>query len=812
MAAGQQILARLGVKLGLDMGEFSSDVNKAVEENKKLKSAIEREMKAAAKEVDRLKFATEDYGKEVSNVTKMQRDLMEGGKYGNAAKASKAFADAMLKEAAALDAVAEAQKKANAAKMAGGLGGGKLSAYQLQALSYQTTDIITSLAGGQNPMLVLLQQGGQLRDQFGSVKNVFEAFGRVLTPMRLALLGVGSAVGVLAFAFYKGSEESQKFRDSLILTGNMAGVTGDSFKGMANIISNSMNIGIRDSKDILNQLIATGKLTTTSMIPVAEVIAKISKLTGETADEVAKGLIPSFDGTASSAKKLNEQYNFLTVAQYRHIEALEQQNKKQEAIAYTAKLLKERLEGERRELGYLEMAISSVTKAWQEFKDELFAFGREKTTGEKIAVIAKQMSDNMKLAANSPGLKESLDKRNAVLLEKYKELAGQLEQEQAKANKKSEENDANQAAIRQQNLKDQQNLDFELRQKFIEDSVAQAEVGENKIAAIKIEMSKKMAIAALKFEKDILQSGGANYTQKLELLKQEYDSIRSDAARKQAEVSRQEAKKFEDRQASEQLAITTEREKLELFQRNIFLSDTDYQIALERLKTEKEIKDIMRSEMDEKDKQIYADRQKGLQNQREEVAKLGESLKVLKDINASVFKNMTDALTNFIMTGKLNFKNFAQVVIMEIIRIQSAAIAAQASRGIMGVIGTLFSAGTNYLGSSALGANSNAGTIFGINPSSSGFRLKAGGGDILGNQPVVVGDAGPELFIPRNAGTIVPNSQLANAMGGNNITNYYIDAIDTKSFEDRIYGSANAVWAANQYAGNKNLATSRSRT
>ena len=805
-----QIAARLGVKLALDMAEFSSDVDKAVSENKKLKTAIEREMKAATKEVDRLRFATEDYGKEVSNVTKMQRDLMEGGKYGNAAKASKDFASAMLKEAAALDAVADAQKKANAAKMAGALGGGKLSTYQLQALSYQTTDIITSLAGGQNPMLVLLQQGGQLRDQFGGVKNVFEAFGKVLTPMRLAMLGVGSAVGILSYAFYKGSEESQKFRDSLILTGNMAGVTGDSFKGMANMISNSMNIGIRDTKDILNELIGTGKLTTTSMIPVAEVIAKISKLTGESAQEVAKGLIPSFDGTASSAKKLNEQYNFLTVSQYRHIEALEQQNKKQEAIAYTANLLKERLEGETRQLGYLERAISSVTKAWQEFKDELFNFGRDKTTGEQIAIIAKQMSQNMANAANAPALAESLGKRNAVLLEKYKVLAKQLEEETDKANKKSEEAQKNQDAIRQQNLKDQQNLQFELRQKFIDENVAQAEVGANKVAAIRLEIAKKMATAALKFEKDNIQSGGANYSQKLLLLEQEYQSIRAEGARKETEISRQEAKKFEDRQAAEQLAITTEREKLELFQRNLFLSDTDYQIALDRLKTEKEIADIMRSEMLEKDKQTYVEKQKALQNQREEVAKLGESLKVLKDINAAVFKNMTDALTNFIMTGKLNFRNFAQVVITEIVKIQAAAVAAQASRGIMGAIGNVV--GGLFPG---VGAAMTYGTNIGSQQTAmlaaqdAGF--KAGGGDVMSGSPYIVGDQGPELFIPRNAGTIVPNGNLANAMGNTIVNNYNIDAIDVKSFEERVLGSSNAVWAANQYA-NKSLAVGRGRT
>jgi hypothetical protein len=47
--------------------------------------------------------------------------------------------------------------------------------------------------------------------------------------------------------------------------------------------------------------------------------------------------------------------------------------------------------------------------------------------------------------------------------------------------------------------------------------------------------------------------------------------------------------------------------------------------------------------------------------------------------------------------------------------------------------------------------------------------------------------------------------------GGGVVNNYYIDAIDTKSFEDRILGSSNTVWAANQYA-NKTLAVGRGRT
>jgi len=69
------------------------------------------------------------------------------------------------------------------------------------------------------------------------------------------------------------------------------------------------------------------------------------------------------------------------------------------------------------------------------------------------------------------------------------------------------------------------------------------------------------------------------------------------------------------------------------------------------------------------------------------------------------------------------------------------------------------------------------------------------------------------VIVPRGNSTVIPNNQLG-GMGSQtvqNVTNYNIQAIDTKSFEDRIYGSSGAIWAANQYA-TKNIATTRSRT
>jgi len=86
----------------------------------------------------------------------------------------------------------------------------------------------------------------------------------------------------------------------------------------------------------------------------------------------------------------------------------------------------------------------------------------------------------------------------------------------------------------------------------------------------------------------------------------------------------------------------------------------------------------------------------------------------------------------------------------------------------------------------------------------------ADGGSPPVNRPSLVGERGPELFVPSGSGAIIPNGAMQSMGGTTNVTNNYINAIDTKSFEDRLLGSSNAIWAANQYA-NKSLAVSRGR-
>ena len=149
----------------------------------------------------------------------------------------------------------------------------------------------------------------------------------------------------------------------------------------------------------------------------------------------------------------------------------------------------------------------------------------------------------------------------------------------------------------------------------------------------------------------------------------------------------------------------------------------------------------------------------------------------------SMMGSMSKALEEFVTTGKLNFGDFAKSVIKDMLAIQLRASA----NNLFAMIGkTLFS-------------------------SSVSLEPKADGGPVESGGAYMVGERGPELFVPRSAGAIVPNHSMAMMGGSTNITNYNIQAIDTKSFEDRILGSSKAVWAANAY-GAKNLSLGRGRT
>lgn len=183
--------------------------------------------------------------------------------------------------------------------------------------------------------------------------------------------------------------------------------------------------------------------------------------------------------------------------------------------------------------------------------------------------------------------------------------------------------------------------------------------------------------------------------------------------------------------------------------------------------------------------------------------KYKEDAQDMAKLGAEAFQSMTthmeNALDNFVETGKLSFSDLASSIIKDLIKIQLKAQATSIFGQIFGKAGDFLS---GIFGGGKSGGSSNVSS--GISLAGMSIPGFASGGEITG--PSIVGEQGPELFVPKTSGTIIPNNQLSGAMGNQPQIIYngpYIanmSAIDTQSATQFLAKNKTAVWSANQSA------------
>jgi phage-related minor tail protein len=413
----------------------------------------------------------------------------------------------------------------------------KMNEQQKINLTYQTTDFFTQIASGQSPFIAAIQQGGQLKDTMGGVGNMFRAIGSLFTPFSVGLGSVAAVVGAVGYAFYKAKEDLESFKSAMTLTGGFAGVTYTGLLNIGNVLSEKTNVAIGDARDLMQQLAATGKYTHTSMQAVGEVILRFSKLTGVDAAKAAETLIPLLDGTASSAKQLNDKYHFLTLEQYKNIKALEKQGQLQESIRLQSTLLNQSFQTSRRELGYFEEGWKYLGKAASDAWDAMMGWGRD----DKNADLQK-LNQEIALASaavNAPGnrMKQVQDERQArldSLVEQRKLLLQSMliEDEAAKAKAKA-------AAQNAKNIRDEDKYGpmgiakaAELAKAQAEAQFAVAKQSANEMQIIQIDAAKKLHDAQLEMKAKNTQEDNQFTSKNLEIYKNKSIAIAVETAEK----------------------------------------------------------------------------------------------------------------------------------------------------------------------------------------------------------------------------------------------------------------------------------------
>ncbi|MFE1815633.1 phage tail tape measure protein [Metapseudomonas otitidis] len=269
------------------------------------------------------------------------------------------------------------------------------TAAALRQLPAQFTDIVTSLQGGQSPLTVLLQQGGQIKDSFGGVGPALRETAKyaagLINPFTLA----AAAVGVLGVALYQGSQESVAFNKAIITSGNFAGTSASQLQAMAAAIDGVTGTQ-RQAATALAEFTNAGVFTADQLQSLTTAAVAWEDATGQAISETVAQFKRLQDEPAAASAKLNEQYNYLTAAIYEQITALEAQGKESEAAqlateTYSQALIERSSEIEEN-LGYVEKAWKGIKDAAGEAWDSMLGVGREQSPLDRLDAIARTRS------------------------------------------------------------------------------------------------------------------------------------------------------------------------------------------------------------------------------------------------------------------------------------------------------------------------------------------------------------------------------------------------------------------------------------
>ncbi|HDZ0527439.1 TPA: phage tail length tape measure family protein [Klebsiella pneumoniae] len=269
------------------------------------------------------------------------------------------------------------------------------TAFAMRMIPAQMTDIIVGLSTGQSPFMVLMQQGGQLKDMFGGIGPAIKGVGGyvlgLINPVTLA----AAAVGVLGLAYYKGSQEQDEFYKSLTLNGNLVGKTTGQLADMAARVSVVANSTTGVTAATLNQIVSSGKVAAESLERVTTAVVEISDATGIATEKLVGDFNDIAADPVAAITKLNDQYHFLTLATYNQIKALQDEGNQQDAArvatdAY-ANAMQQRANDIHQNLGILERAWDSLAKTAKGAWDAMLDIGREQTGTERISQIRKEL-------------------------------------------------------------------------------------------------------------------------------------------------------------------------------------------------------------------------------------------------------------------------------------------------------------------------------------------------------------------------------------------------------------------------------------
>jgi lambda family phage tail tape measure protein len=267
----------------------------------------------------------------------------------------------------------------------------KQTAAALRGVPAQFTDIAVSLQGGQAPLTVFLQQGGQLKDMFGGAAPAAKALGGYVAGLIGPLTVLAASTVALGAVYASAEKEVSAFNKALFAGTASSGQTTGSLAAVAKSAT-AITGNLSGAKEAVIALASSTHLSQTQFTNLAQAAASIGEFSGKGAGEVAKNLADLGDNATKAAEKISSQYGLLTSAQYEVIHALDEQGKKQQALDTLTDALNTNAQAR---LKRYRESLSEVERDWNDIGTAISnAYSRVKgalfpDTAKQIEVIEK---------------------------------------------------------------------------------------------------------------------------------------------------------------------------------------------------------------------------------------------------------------------------------------------------------------------------------------------------------------------------------------------------------------------------------------
>ncbi|ODT20463.1 MAG: hypothetical protein ABS35_19545 [Kaistia sp. SCN 65-12] len=238
-------------------------------------------------------------------------------------------------------------------------------------LMYQANDVAQSLALGLSPLQVALQQGPQIIQIYGGVRQTLSAAASVLTPLRLGLGGVSAALLVGASAWNSYLQSTKAVETALAGIGRGSGATASQIERIASEGAAAANISVSSARAMSTELLRTGKIGVESFSGIIGMSKNFAATIGTDVD-AAKGILAEiFADPAKGAEQLFSRYRLIDSATMRYVQQLVAQNREEEARLVLIGKLPDRLADAEKSVHALSRAFAAMRRfgedAWDGF-------------------------------------------------------------------------------------------------------------------------------------------------------------------------------------------------------------------------------------------------------------------------------------------------------------------------------------------------------------------------------------------------------------------------------------------------------------